>query len=96
MEKIIKTEEEWKTLLSPQAYQVLRKHGTERAFSGEYNDNHSEGKYYCAGCGHLLFDSKAKFDSSILGLCSFLTKSITQSPKAVPINPKTPINAQLA
>lgn len=63
MEKIVKTEEEWKTMLSPQAFQVLRKHGTERAFSGEYNDNHEDGKYYCAGCGNLLFDARAKFDS---------------------------------
>ncbi len=63
MEKIQKTDEEWKLELSPQVFQVLRKHGTERAFSGEYNDNHEQGKYYCAGCGHLLFDSNAKFDS---------------------------------
>ena len=63
MGKIIKSETEWKSILTPQAYQVLRKHGTERAFSGEYNDNHEDGKYYCAGCGNLLFDARAKFDS---------------------------------
>jgi peptide-methionine (R)-S-oxide reductase len=63
MEKIVKSEDEWKKELTPQAFQVLRKHGTERAFSGEYNDNHEQGKYYCNGCGNLLFDSKAKFDS---------------------------------
>lgn len=63
MEKIYKTEEEWKAELSSHAFQVLRKHATERAFSGEYNDNHEDGKYYCAGCGNMLFDSKAKFDS---------------------------------
>jgi hypothetical protein len=61
MEKIVKSEDEWKKELTPQAFQVLRKHGTERAFSGEYNDNHEQGKYYCNGCGNLLFDSKAKF-----------------------------------
>ena len=63
MEKIVKSESDWKKELSPQAYKVLRQHGTERAFTGEYHDNHEEGKYYCAGCGNLLFDSKTKFDS---------------------------------
>lgn len=63
MEKIIKSEEEWKKELSPEAFKVMRKHGTERAFSGEYDDNHEEGKYYCNACGNLLFDSGAKFDS---------------------------------
>ena len=45
MGKIIKSETEWKSILTPQAYQVLRKHGTERAFSGEYNDHHEDGKF---------------------------------------------------
>ncbi|HMV44697.1 MAG TPA: peptide-methionine (R)-S-oxide reductase MsrB [Leptospiraceae bacterium] len=63
MNKIIKSEEEWKAQLSPQEFKVLRKHGTEPAFSGEYNHNYDTGKYYCNGCGNLLFDSKAKFDS---------------------------------
>lgn len=58
-----KTEEEWKGLLSPEEYRVLRQKGTERAFSGEYYDHHDKGEYVCAGCGASLFDSEAKFDS---------------------------------
>jgi len=57
------TEEEWKQQLTPEQYQVLRKHGTERAFSGEYHDLKEPGLYRCAGCGQALFGSDAKFDS---------------------------------
>ena len=63
MEKINKTEDEWKSELNTQTFQVLRKHGTERAFSGEYNDHHDDGTYVCAGCGNALFDSRTKFNS---------------------------------
>ena len=63
MEKINKTEDEWKAELNTQTFQVLRKHGTERAFSGEYNDHHDDGTYVCAGCGNALFDSRTKFNS---------------------------------
>ena len=63
MPKIIKSDEEWKTLLSPEAYFVARQHGTERAFSGEYADYKGDGIYICACCGTPLFDSSAKFDS---------------------------------
>jgi len=58
-----KTDEEWKKLLTPDAYNVLRKEGTERAFSGEYDKNKEAGNYYCAACHLKLFSSKAKFDS---------------------------------
>jgi len=61
--KITKTDEEWKKLLTPEQYQVLRKHGTERAWTGKYNDNHEKGVYVCAACGLPLFSSGAKFDS---------------------------------
>lgn len=61
--KVVKTEEEWKQQLTPAAYHVLREEGTERAGSGEYNDNHAAGDYYCAACHLKLFSSKAKFES---------------------------------
>ncbi len=63
MTKITKTDEEWKLILSKEAFQVLRNHGTERAFSGELNKNYENGKYICAGCENLLFSSETKFDS---------------------------------
>ncbi len=57
------TEEEWRGILTPEQYQILRKKGTERAFTGEYWDHKGEGVYRCAGCGAELFSSDAKFDS---------------------------------
>jgi peptide-methionine (R)-S-oxide reductase len=63
MEKIKKSEEEWKNELTPEQYRILREKGTERAFTGEYWDNHEDGLYLCAGCGEALFDSQTKFDS---------------------------------
>lgn len=60
---IVKTEEEWKQLLSSDEYHVLREKGTERAFTGEYWDFKGEGDYHCRACGTLLFTSKTKFDS---------------------------------
>jgi peptide-methionine (R)-S-oxide reductase len=62
-EKIEKTEEEWKKALGSEAYEVLRKHGTERPFTGKYVDNHEAGTYLCAGCGLELFASDTKFES---------------------------------
>ncbi len=58
-----KTEEEWKKQLTPEAYQVLRQKGTERAFTGKYWDNKKEGTYVCAACKHPLFSSETKFES---------------------------------
>ncbi|MDO9582388.1 MAG: peptide-methionine (R)-S-oxide reductase MsrB [Desulfomicrobium sp.] len=63
MEKIIKTDAQWREILSPAQYKVLRQKGTEPAFSGEYNDHHHNGTYVCAGCDNPLFSSDAKFDS---------------------------------
>ncbi|MBK5214152.1 MAG: peptide-methionine (R)-S-oxide reductase MsrB [Flavobacteriaceae bacterium] len=61
--KITKTDAEWKAQLSASAYNVLRKEGTERAFTSELNDNHKAGKFVCAGCGTPVFESIHKFDS---------------------------------
>lgn len=63
MEKFELSDAEWKARLSPEQYQVLRQHGTERAFTGIYDNNKAPGDYHCAGCGSLLFTSDAKFDS---------------------------------
>jgi peptide-methionine (R)-S-oxide reductase len=63
MAKITKTEAEWKAMLSPLQYEVTRKHGTERAFTGEYHDCKDPGTYQCVCCGQDLFTSEAKFDS---------------------------------
>lgn len=57
------SDEEWKERLTPEAYKVLRKKGTERAFTGKYHDHHEKGTYCCAGCGQPLFSSEDKFDS---------------------------------
>jgi peptide-methionine (R)-S-oxide reductase len=63
MEKITKTDAEWKAQLTPEQYQVTRKHGTERAFTGEYHATKEKGTYECIGCGLPLFTSETKFDS---------------------------------
>jgi peptide-methionine (R)-S-oxide reductase len=63
MEKIRKTEEEWRRELSPEQYRILREKGTERAFTGEYNAEKRQGVYLCAACGNELFASDAKYDS---------------------------------
>lgn len=60
---IRRSEEEWKKVLSPKAYYVLRKEGTERAYTGTLTDNKKKGTYYCAACGLALFSSAAKYDS---------------------------------
>lgn len=62
-EKIERTEAEWRSLLTPEQYMILREKATERAFTGALSQNHETGNYHCAGCGALLFESGAKFDS---------------------------------
>ena len=63
VETIARSDDEWKELLSPGRYEVTRKRGTERPFSGEHNFNHRDGVYSCACCGNDLFSSEDKFDS---------------------------------
>ncbi|MEY4916283.1 MAG: hypothetical protein RL616_196 [Verrucomicrobiota bacterium] len=58
-----RTEEEWRKLLTPEQYHVLREAGTERAFTGKYTDTKTPGEYRCAACGEILFKSDDKFDS---------------------------------
>jgi peptide-methionine (R)-S-oxide reductase len=60
---IQKTEAEWKAQLTPEQYRVARRHGTERAFSGEYWNCHQSGVYHCVCCDAPLFSSTSKFDS---------------------------------
>jgi peptide-methionine (R)-S-oxide reductase len=62
-DKTDRTDAEWKEILSAEQYRILRQKGTERAFTGEYNDIKEEGTYVCAGCGNPLFSSDTKYDS---------------------------------
>ena len=61
--EVKRTEQEWRSLLTPEQYQVLRQKGTERPFSGRYVDTKQDGVYRCAACGNELFDADAKFVS---------------------------------
>jgi len=63
VDRVEKTDEEWKKELSPESYDVARKQGTELAFTGKYHDCHEDGIYQCVCCHTDLFDSKTKFDS---------------------------------
>jgi peptide-methionine (R)-S-oxide reductase len=62
-EKITKSDQEWREQLTPPQYAVLRQHGTERPFTGEYVHTKADGTYHCAACGQALFESGTKFDS---------------------------------
>jgi peptide-methionine (R)-S-oxide reductase len=63
VDKVSRTDAEWKKELTPEQYRVLREHGTERPFTGEYVHNKQDGAYCCAGCGSPLFSSDTKFES---------------------------------
>lgn len=62
-EKVVKTDAEWRAQLTPEQYQVCRQKGTERPFTGKYNDHKGKGTYKCACCGNPLFASGTKFES---------------------------------
>jgi peptide-methionine (R)-S-oxide reductase len=63
VERVIKSDAEWKKELTPEQYNITRKKGTERAFTGKYWDNHEKGTYSCVDCGLDLFSSDAKYES---------------------------------
>ena len=63
VDKVLKSEAEWKSQLSSEQFKVTRKKGTERAFTGKYWDHHENGLYACVCCGTPLFDAATKFDS---------------------------------
>ena len=63
IEKLHLTEDEWRAKLTPEQFRVLRQHGTERPFTGEYCEAHAPGLYACAGCGLELFNAEKKFES---------------------------------
>ncbi len=76
--KIEKTDEQWRAELTPEQYEVLRKHGTERPFSGEYVNEKADGTYSCAACGNELFDAGTKFDSGT-GWPSFTEPAVAEA-----------------
>lgn len=63
MAKVSKTDDEWRSTLTPEAYEIARQAGTERAFTGIYWDTKTPGTYCCRCCGTALFDSETKYDS---------------------------------
>jgi peptide-methionine (R)-S-oxide reductase len=85
MEKITKTDEEWKKQLTPEQYNVTRKHGTERAFTGKWEANKEPGTYVCICCGEPLFGSEAKFDSGT-GWPSFSEPAVAEAVELRPDN----------
>ncbi|HEV7802328.1 MAG TPA: peptide-methionine (R)-S-oxide reductase MsrB [Burkholderiales bacterium] len=77
-DKVIKSDAEWRNKLTPEQFEIARKKGTERAFSGEYVENHEHGVYRCRCCGAELFSSEHKFESGS-GWPSFWQPADTQN-----------------
>ena len=78
-EKVERTDAEWRAILTPERYRILRQKDTERPFTGALTQNHETGNYRCAGCGALLFLSGAKFDSG----CGWPSFMIPAESKAI-------------
>jgi peptide-methionine (R)-S-oxide reductase len=75
------TEEQWRERLTPEQYEILRRHGTERPFTGEYVQVKDDGMYHCAGCGAELFSSDTKFESGT-GWPSFYEPAVAENIEA--------------
>src|SRR5436305_8802729 len=84
-EKVVKTDEEWRRELTPEQYDVLRRQGTERAFTGPYWDAKEDGTYRCDACGAKLFSSATKFDSGT-GWPSFTEPAVAEAVELRPDN----------
>jgi peptide-methionine (R)-S-oxide reductase len=83
--RVQKTEEEWRQLLTPERFHVLREKGTERAFTGELYENHDDGMYHCGACDAPLFTSSTKFESGS-GWPSFFTPVSPDAVEAIEDN----------
>ena len=83
--RVVKTDAEWRELLTPRQYELTRRKGTERPFSGEYRDHKAAGTYRCVGCGADLFSSEAKYDSGT-GWPSFWEPAVPDAVSTAPDN----------
>ncbi len=84
-DKTIKTDEQWRTELTPEQYEVLRRGGTEAPFTGRYAFTKDDGMYRCAACGHDLFSSQAKLESGT-GWPSFTEPTVAENVELLPDN----------
>jgi peptide-methionine (R)-S-oxide reductase len=82
VEKIRKSNEEWRRSLTPEQYRILREKGTERAFTGQYTDTKTPGVYLCSACGLELFPSETKFESGC-GWPSFYDPAVKENVEEV-------------